>query len=128
MRTALEDAENIKEGPVYAVDILRSLPPHGERISMVNLSFALADMVRCDDVLCDPEMNLFTLRNPQDHSQLDQINFEQCSDRLLRKFSTYKFDDQHRIVPGRKTKTENFNQLKGILLSTDLEAGNELRD
>ena len=71
VRTALEEAENIKGGPVYAVDILRSLPPHADRINMVNLSFALADMVRCDDVLSDPAMNLFTLRNVQDHSQLD---------------------------------------------------------
>ena len=51
-----------------------------------------------------------------------------CSDRLLKKFSTYKFDDKHRIVPGQKTLTDNFNQLKGALLSTDLEMGNELKD
>lgn len=76
VKTALAEAESIKEGPVHAVDILRALLAHGERVNVVNLSFTLADLVRCDEVLCNPDMNLFTLHNVQDHSQLDQVSFE----------------------------------------------------
>jgi len=45
---------------------------------------------------------------------------------LLRKFPTYEFDERLRIVPGQNTPVINFDELKELLLSTDLSRNEEL--
>ena len=59
------------------------------------------------------------------NAKTNTVEFEKCSDRLLAKFPTYKFDNEHRVVPGPLTELENFSQMRSILLSTNLEVGSK---
>ena len=49
------------------------------------------------------------------------MEFEKFSGRLAKNFPSYTFDEEGRVVAGLETPKQNFNLLKSILLSTDLE-------
>ena len=87
---------------------------------MAHLPFVLAELVKGDEVLCDPEMNLFTLQTEKDR-KLGQVEFEKFSQRLAKYFPSYSLDEDGRVVAGLETPKQNFNSLRSILLSTDLE-------
>ena len=93
---------------------------HVGKANMAHLPFVLAELVKGDEVLCDPEMNLFTLQTEKDR-RLGQVEFEKFSQRLAKYFPSCSFDEDGRVVAGLETPKQNFNSLKSILLSTDLE-------
>ena len=56
----------------------------------------------------------------------NQTGFELYSDRIARKFPTYKLDAELRLYPGPETLVVNFNEIKDILLSKDLSQNEKL--
>lgn len=80
----------------------------------------LFDLYREDAILCDTEMNRYTLDQKNQSTVENPTDYDLCSDRLLNKFPTYQFDDKCRIIPGPDTPLRNFRDLKALLLSKDL--------
>ena len=86
----------------------------GEVIQIFNL-------FKDDRVLCDAEMNMFSLNASHQKSQANPDGvFELCSDRLARKFPTYELDEICRFKPGPDAERINFNDFKELLLSKDM--------
>ena len=79
------------------------------------------NLFKDDRVLCDAEMNMFTLKASNQKSQANpNSDFELCSDRLARKFPTYELDEICRFKPGPDAERINFNDFKELLLSKDM--------
>ena len=87
---------------------------------MQTLHAALFDLYREDLILCDAEMNRYSLDKTNQSTAERSTEYDLCSDRLVTKFPTYQFDEKCRIVPGPDTPTFNFVDLKQLLLSKDL--------
>ena len=49
-----------------------------------------------------------------------------CQDLLARRYPAYEFDEIHRIVPSEGSKVINFDEMKELLLSTDMNRYNEI--
>lgn len=84
----------------------------------------LFDLYKQGEVIADETLtywstNLELVRGPQNN---DASPFQHCQDLLARKFPDYTFDSVHRIVPGSGARVANFEQLKEILLSKDLDS------
>ena len=86
----------------------------------------IQDLYRNDECLADTENIRFSL-NPAVQSTAEKPSqFELYSDRMVRLFPKYSFDDRLRIRPSTETPTVRFTNLKEILLSTDLARNAEL--
>lgn len=55
---------------------------------------ALYDLFKDDRVLCDAEMNLFSLNPALQRYKEDSSPFELCSDRMERLYPTYSLSDE----------------------------------
>lgn len=84
-------------------------------------SAMLQNLFKDDQVLCDPEMNMYSLNPELQRSMVSNPNskFELFSDRMLRMFPSYRLDKSCRFQPGEMTPTVNFTDLKAILLGKD---------
>ena len=81
-----------------------------------------------DLVLCDTEMNMYSLDVSRQHSHTTNRDgiFELCSDRMQRLYPTYHLDKTCRFMPGPETPNINFTSIKEILLSKDMRKYNVL--
>ena len=80
----------------------------------------LYELYRTDQILADTEMNYFSMK-PEYQSQKDQLTgFDLCSDRMAKSFNTYTFDEVGRMIPNENARLINYNQLRELLLSTNL--------
>ena len=70
-------------------DIVREASTDDMRDSVQNLYNLFKD----DKVLCDAEMNLFSLNHELQCTALKETPFELCSDRMARLYPTYKLTD-----------------------------------
>jgi hypothetical protein len=73
---------------------------------------ACLDLYRNDELLADSRIDYFSL-NPK----LQGASFELFSDRFVRMWPTYRYDEKLIIRPTAATPTINFNTLKRLLLS-----------
>jgi hypothetical protein len=82
----------------------------------------LQNLFKDDLVLCDMEMNMYSLDVSKQFSHTTNRNgvFELCSDRIHRLYPTYHLDKACRFMPGPETPNINFTRLKEILLSKDM--------
>ena len=84
------------------------------------MSKILFDLYRNDEILCDREMNRFSLDVRNQNSMHSETDFDLCSDRMVLKNPTYVLDEECKAVPGPKAKTLDFFNLKSLLLSKNL--------
>jgi len=71
------------------VEIYQGLPSQPDKV-MDNVY----DLFKDDLVLCDAEMNRFSLRPDLQRTELNQSPFELCSDRMVRLYPTYSLSDE----------------------------------
>lgn len=71
------------------VEIYQGLPSQPDKV-MDNVY----DLFKDDLVLCDAEMNRFSLRPDFQRTELNQSPFELCSDRMVRLYPTYSLSDE----------------------------------
>ena len=124
---AVHNAERRAKGPVYFIDVYKvwmvlnesEETPRGND-ALWEVKRALIELFKSDQVLCDTEMNRFSVDCANQNTRKHKSEFDLCSDRLVVKFPTYQFDKICRIVPGPTSKTFSFDQLKEHLLSKDL--------
>ena len=96
---------------------------------MRSLVVDLFNLFKDDRVLCDTEMNLYSLDGSKQRSQSNpDSEFELCSDRFLRLFPTYELDEKCIFRPGPWTETIKFSTLKEIMLSKEDDAYGKLRE
>ena len=105
-------AEATKQAPVYLIEIWNSFIQINTDCDLQMLHAALFDLYREDLILCDAEMNRYSLDKTNQSTAERQTEYDLCSDRLVTKFPTYQFDEKCRIVPGPDTPTFNFRDLK----------------
>ena len=126
---AIKIAEEERGEPVYLVDIRRAF----DRTAWVTvgpgtigLNMALCDLYRNDEILCDREMNRYSVKGVNQETKSDQTGYELFSDRFHKMYTGYVFDKKGLIQPGPDTPVVNFDYLKELLLSKDLSRGKEL--
>jgi hypothetical protein len=96
------------------------------RLPVILVWIIIQDLWRDDQILANKEVTVYSV-NPEMQNTLENpTGFELYSDCFARLYPTYTLDARLRIVPGPETPTVNFNTLKEILLSTDLERNSEL--
>ena len=112
VKNALRRAELFKGAPVNNVEIYRELlqMENTEEITKTiqTTVLHLYEMYRTDQILADHELNYFSLRVEHQKQKDYNTGFDLCSDRMFKKFDTYQFDEEGRIVPGKDTATINF--------------------
>jgi len=126
---AIKEAEEERGSPAYLPDLRRAINQryHLIRHSTPFLRGVLMDLYRNDQVLCDREMDRFTLDPAMQHKEgVNETGFELHSDRFTRMFPGYNLTDNGLMEPKEDTPTVNFNHLKELLLSKDLSRGAEL--
>jgi hypothetical protein len=119
----IRHAEQQKGRPVYIVEIKDSWDAlcNMPYFTPWTLQFGCYDLFQNDELLADELCEKFTLDPKyQRNENNEDSQFELYSDRYMRKFSHFNIDDQLRFTPNEKAKTINFDNLKNILLSTDL--------
>lgn len=85
------------------------------------LQFGCYDLFQNDELLADTLCETFTLDPKYQRNEANpNSEYELYSDRYIRKFSHFNIDNQLRFTPNEKAQTINFDNLKKILLSTDL--------
>ena len=125
---ALRRAENEYGRPVYVHEIARSWRAV-TIIPMVTAAFlraGLQDLFKADEVLGDKELNRFTLNQENQSTALAPTEFELYSDRMQRLYPHFVLDEKLRLRPGPTAKRINFEELRSLLLSTDLSRCEEL--
>ena len=90
------------------------------------VGIALMDIYRNDEILADAELNHYSINRHMQDTHDNPTGFELYSDRIKRMFPSYILDNTLRLMPGPTTPVMNFEILKSILLSTDLERNEEL--
>ena len=95
-------------------------------INQAAFSMTLFDLYRNDEVLCDRELNLWTLKRENQYSPTNKTDFLLFSDRLCKDFPGYQLDNLMTLRPKPDTPTMNFDVIKEILLSKDLSRNKEL--
>ena len=88
----------------------------------------MLNLFKMDLILADFENNLYSLdRTRQRHPETNpDSEFELCSDRLLRKYPGYSFDETTRFVAGPDVQKVKFTELKEMLLCQDLECYDQI--
>jgi len=126
---AIKVAEEERGSPGYLPDIRRAINQRNHLIGPGSPLFrsALMDLYRNDQVLCDREMDRFTLNPEMQHKEgVNETGFELHSDRFTRMFPGYYLTDKGLMEPKEGTPTVNFDNLREVLLSKDLSRGAEL--
>jgi len=90
------------------------------------VSGSLYEMWRDDLILADKELTRWSVNPAKQRTEKNPTEFELYSDRHERLYSNYVLDERLRMRPGPKTKVANFEEIKDILLSTDLSRDSEL--
>jgi hypothetical protein len=82
---------------------------------------AVQDLYQNDELLADRLCDQYTI-NPKYQRSPSNPNseFELFSDRHVRLWPTYVYDNLGVMRPTEKTPTINYDELKSILLSTDI--------
>ena len=123
---ALRRAEAQKGAPVYLCEVSQAWNSLMPKVATPFILAGLQDLYRNDEVLCDLEINLFTLNPEHQRTEDNGKVFEVFSDRMARLYPTYEFDPKGRARPGPDTPRTNLRELKELLLSKDLERNAEL--
>ena len=124
--TAVRRAEAALGRPPYLIEIIPHWNSWIPMLSQFHLFVGLQDCFRNDEVLADVENLHFTL-NPALQSTADNpTEYELFSDRFVKVFQGYVVDRRVRVRPGPDTPRVNFQWLKDVLLSKDLERNQEL--
>lgn len=76
------------------------------------------DLYQNDELFGDYNLDLYTLKRTE--------GFDTFSERKVKKFSTYVYDEHLLLRPGPETPLVNFDYLKGLLLSKDCDRMQEL--
>ena len=118
---ALVRAEQAKGAPVYLCEVFRAWDSMIPKVTTFFVLVGLQDLYRNDEILCDKEINRFTTNRAYQKTAENDTEFELFSDRMQRLYPTYQFDHKCRLRPGPETPRTNLNELKSLLLSTDLE-------
>lgn len=95
-------------------------------VILANLSFALFDLYRNDEVLCDRELNMWSLKRENQETPTNKTDLMLYSDRLCKQFPDYELDHKLTLRPKADTPTMSFDIIKDLLLSKDLSRNKEL--
>ena len=123
---AIQAAEAERGGPAYAVDVGRNWSSVLPMLSPFHLLMGLQDLYRNDEVLADLALERYTTRVEHQNREGHETEYELYSDRVVRVFPGYVLDRRLRYRPGPETPRVDFNWLRELLLSNDLERDAEL--
>ena len=88
----------------------------------------LSDLFKDDRILCDSEMNLYSLNPDLQRTASNESPFELCSDRMQRLYPTYALHEDGVFLVGPETQTISFSELRSLLLSKDRDGYDRLID
>ena len=131
---ALKSIEAKMGGPVYMNEVLSEFKETSywpfKYPFLTN--YALRDLYLTDKILCDVELTRYSADPAMQSTEQNPTEFELYSDRMHRIAQTYRtkhfgFCNNNKIYPSRDTPVLNFQQMRDLLLSKDLDRDQELQ-